>query len=254
MHKYWLRQSGIEGDYVPLHVSAADLETVLRALPKMGFVGANVTIPHKERALEIADSVSARAAEIGAANTLFFNEDGEITAYNTDGYGFITNIRTNAPTWNAVDAPALILGAGGAARAVISALLDAGSPHIYLGNRTRARAEYLAAQFGSQVQVIEWDAISDSIHDVGLIVNTTARGMNGQDDLILPFEQAKSDVIVNDLVYTPLQTGFLRDAERCGLTAIDGLGMLIYQGVPGFQKWFGGNPKVDNALREVLLR
>lgn len=254
MHKYWLRQCGVSGDYVPLHVRASHLETVLRVLPKMGFVGANVTIPHKEQALKIADHVSARAKLIGAANTLFFDEDGLIIADNTDGYGFITNIYSNVPEWRAADAPALVLGAGGAARAVISALLDAGSPALYLGNRTRDRAEQLAAQFGPKVNVLDWDKITGPISDVGLIVNTTARGMNGQDDLVLPFERAKAGVVVTDLVYTPLQTGFLRDAARCGLATVDGLGMLIHQGVPGFQKWFGKTPKVDDALREVLLR
>lgn len=253
LHGTWLRHYGIAGHYVPLHVEAADLADVLRALPRMGFVGANVTIPHKEAALALADTVSDVAARIGAANTLSFDAEGRCHADNTDGYGFMANLAQNAPGWRADAAPALLLGAGGAARAIIVALLDAGCPEIRLSNRTAARAEALAAEFGPRVTVVEWDKRAQGLGDLGLLANTTSLGMAGQPALEMPLEGISAGALVTDIVYTPLQTDLLARAEARGLRVVDGLGMLLHQAVPGFARWFGQRPEVTEELRAAVL-
>lgn len=249
LHGTWLREYDIVGHYVPLHVEASDLERVLRAMPAMGFVGANVTIPHKEAALALADEVSPQAAKIGAANTLSF-QDGKIYADNTDGYGFIANLNAEAPDWR-VDAPVLILGAGGAARAVIVALQEAGLPEIRICNRTRGRAEALAAEFDAGV--VDWEARAASLGDVGVLVNTTALGMTGGAALEISLEGLGANALVTDIVYTPLETQLIRAARARGLRAVDGLGMLLHQAVPGFERWFGLRPEVSAALRAAVL-
>ena len=250
LHGTWLREYGIAGHYVPLHVDPGDLAEVLRAMPSMGFVGANVTIPHKEAALALADEVSDMAARIGAANTLSF-QDGRIFADNTDGYGFMANLRQNAPEWRPEQGPALILGAGGAARAIIVALQEAGVPGIRITNRTRARAEGLAAEFG--LQVVDWDKWAHGLDDLGLLVNTTALGMAGHSALDMPLAGLNARALVTDIVYTPLETPLLRDAGAQGLQTVDGLGMLLHQAVPGFERWFGRKPEVTGALRRAVL-
>lgn len=253
LHGTWLRHYGIAGHYVPLHVEAADLADVLRALPRMGFVGANVTIPHKEAALALADTVSDVAARIGAANTLSFDAEGRCHADNTDGYGFMANLAQNAPGWRADVAPALLLGAGGAARAIIVALLDTGCPEIRLSNRTAARAEALAAEFGPRVMVVEWDKRAQGLGDLGLLANTTSLGMAGQPALEMPLEGISAGALVTDIVYTPLQTDLLARARARGLRVVDGLGMLLHQAVPGFARWFGQRPEVTEELRAAVL-
>lgn len=250
LHGTWLRDYGIAGHYVPLHVEAGDLERVLHTMPAMGFVGANVTIPHKEAALVLADEVTDMAARIGAANTLTFSE-GRILADNTDGYGFMANLRDGARGWRPDAGAAMVLGAGGAARAVIVALQDAGVPEIRLANRTRARAEELAAEFGCIVQ--DWEARTEGLGDLGLLVNTTALGMNGQAALEMPLAGLPDQALVTDIVYTPLETPLLRDARARGLQAVDGLGMLLHQAVPGFERWFGTRPEVTERLRDAVL-
>jgi len=250
LHGTWLREYGVAGYYVPLHVEAGDLERVLRAMPAMGFVGVNVTIPHKEAVLALADEVSDAAARIGAANTLTFRNGG-IHADNTDGYGFMANLRQMAPDWDGKAGPALVLGAGGAARAVVVALQDAGVPEIRLTNRTRARAEALAAEFG--VSVVDWEARADGLDDLGLLVNTTALGMQGQRPLDMPLGGLPGSALVSDIVYTPLETALLRDAHAQGCHVVDGLGMLLHQAVPGFERWFGHRPEVTEALRRAVL-
>ncbi|WP_071794993.1 shikimate dehydrogenase [Natronohydrobacter thiooxidans] len=250
LHGTWLRDYGIAGHYVPLHVEAWDLERVLRVMPRMGFVGANVTIPHKEAVLALADEVTDMAARIGAVNTLTF-KDGRILADNTDGYGFMANLRQGAPDWRADAGPALVLGAGGAARAVIVALQDAGVPEIRLTNRTRARAEELAAEFGCAVQ--DWEKRAEGLGDLGLLVNTTALGMEGQAPLEMPLDGLPAGALVTDIVYTPLDTPLLCDARARGLQAVDGLGMLLHQAVPGFERWFGRRPEVTDSLRAAVL-
>ena len=253
LHGYWLKRYGLKGFYIPMDVGQADLETVLRTLPKMGFVGANVTIPHKEAILNIADVVTDRAALIGAANTLIFRKDGKIQADNTDGAGFIANLRQNAPQWVPSVGPAAVFGAGGAARAVIAALIEVGVPEIRLANRTRARAEALRSDFGAKVHVYEWVQADAMIDGAATVVNTTSLGMTGKPDLVLPLESLSPQAVVTDLVYTPLKTQFLIEAEERGATVVDGLGMLLHQAAPGFERWFGQRPDVDDLTRAAVL-
>ncbi|KPQ21251.1 MAG: shikimate dehydrogenase [Rhodobacteraceae bacterium HLUCCA24] len=252
LHAHWLRALSIRGHYVPMDVAPADLDTVLRTLPKAGFVGANVTIPHKERLLEIADLVTDRATLIGAANTVIFRADGRIHADNTDGYGFIENIRQNAPGWQAGAGPAVVLGAGGAARAVIVALREAGVPEIVLCNRTRARADRLKQEFGTRIRVEDWVQAGNVLEEAATVVNTTSLGMVGHPELRVPLDGLRPGTVVSDLVYAPLQTRLLRVAAEMGCVTVDGLGMLIHQAVPGFERWFGMRPVVDAATREAL--
>jgi shikimate dehydrogenase len=253
LHRHWLAKYGIAGDYVPLHVEKNDLREVLRALPKMGFVGANVTIPHKVAVLDIADQVSDRATLIGAANTLIFHEDGKIIADNTDGYGFLANLKQGAPGWRPDLGPAAVLGAGGAARAVIVSLLDAGVPEILLANRTRTKADVLRSEFGSRVRVFEWVQAGNMIEAATTVVNTTSLGMVGSPELRVPLDGLQPRTVVTDLVYNPLRTHLLDEAEKAGCTVVDGLGMLLHQGVPGFERWFGVRPEVDQVTRDAVL-
>ncbi|NOD31710.1 shikimate dehydrogenase [Ruegeria atlantica] len=253
LHGHWLKTYGLAGHYIPMDVALADLETVLRTLPKAGFVGANVTVPHKEAALKIADHASDRATVIGAVNTLVFREDGSIHADNTDGYGFMENLRTGAPDWNAKDGPAVVFGAGGAARAVLQALSDAGVPEILLTNRTRARADHLKEEFGQRIHVVDWVQAGNVIENAELVVNTTSLGMQGQPELRVPLDGLQPGAVVTDLVYAPLKTRLLQTAEQAGCTAVDGLGMLLHQAVPGFERWFGVRPEVDADARAAAL-
>ena len=236
-----------------MDVTTSDLETVLRSLPKMGFVGVNITIPHKETVLGIADLITDRATLIGAANTLIFRKDGKIHADNTDGYGFLENLRSGAPDWNPKDGPAAVLGAGGAARAVIVALLDAGVPEILLSNRTRARAEKLQSDFGNRIRVIDWVQAGNMIEEAALVVNTSSLGMVGKPEMRVPMDGLRRGTVVTDLVYTPLRTKLLETAEQKGCVTVDGLGMLLHQGVPGFERWFGPRPEVTEATRRAVL-
>ncbi|PIE14972.1 MAG: shikimate dehydrogenase [Rhodobacterales bacterium] len=253
LHKHWLNSYQIAGDYIPLDVSPENLKQVLRTLPKMGFVGVNITIPHKEQALEIADIVTDQAAVIGAANTLTFQEDGRIHADNTDGYGFIENLRHSAAGWSADAGPAAVIGAGGASRAVICALLQAGASEIRLTNRTRARAEALQQEFGDKLQIVDWAEAETMLKGASTVVNTTSLGMVGHSQLQIGLDGLSTDAVVTDLVYTPLQTQFLIKAWEKGCRTVDGLGMLLHQAVPAFERWFHKRPVVDQALRQAVL-
>jgi shikimate dehydrogenase len=251
LHGHWLRRYAIDGQYVPLHVRPEDLEATLALLPRLGFVGINVTIPHKEAAFALADTATDRAHAVGAANTLTFRE-GRIHADNTDGYGFIANLRQWAPGRDA-SAPALVLGAGGAARGVIAALLDEGAERITLTNRSADRANALAALFGSRVTTYPWDQAADALPGHGLLVNTTSLGMAGTPPLDLDLSTLDREATVTDIVYTPLETPLLAAARARGNPVVDGLGMLLHQAVPGFHAWFGTEPQVDAALRAAVL-
>ena len=254
LHGYWLQRYGLNGFYIPMDVAQADLGRVLQTLPLMGFVGLNVTLPHKETVLALADIVTDRAALIGAANTLIFRKDGSIHADNTDGAGFIANLRQNAPHWQPQAGPAAVFGAGGAARAVIAALIEVGVPEIRLANRTRARAEALRADFGAKVVVHDWVQAGNMLEAVATVVNTTALGMVGKPDFRVPLDALDRHAVVTDLVYTPLKTALLIEAEELGCTVVDGLGMLLHQAAPGFERWFGQRPEVDEATRQAVLR
>ncbi len=251
LHGHWLRRYGIDGAYVPLHIRPDDLAEALKLLPRMGFVGANVTIPHKEDVFHLADERTARAEAVEAANTLVF-KDGRIIADNTDGLGFLASLQQGAPGWSPSE-PAFVLGAGGAARGVIAALLDSGVPRVTLANRTKARADGLGALFGSTVSTVEWAKIHEKLGGHGLLVNTTSLGMTGGAPLDLALENLASGTVVTDIVYTPLQTPLLKSAAARGNPTVDGLGMLLHQAVPGFTAWFGVEPVVDEALRQAVL-
>lgn len=253
LHGYWLKKHGLAGHFVPLNVAANDLGEVLKAMPRMGFVGANVTIPHKERVLEHVDHITDRATLIGAVNTLVFRADGSILGDNTDGYGFIENLRQGAPDWDADSGPAVVLGAGGAARAVVASLLDAGVPEILLSNRTRVRAEQLREDFGARVKVIDWVQAGNILEKAKTVVNTTSLGMQGKPELRVPLDGLSAGTVVTDLVYAPLQTQLLKIASDKGCVTVDGLGMLLHQAVPGFERWFGRRPVVDDATRQAVL-
>jgi len=253
LHGHWLKTYDIAGHYVPLEVEADALGDVLKAMPKMGFVGCNVTIPHKERVMQFVDQITDRATLIGAVNTLIFLNDGSILGDNTDGYGFIENLCQGAPDWDASVGPAVVLGAGGAARAVVASLLDAGAPEILLTNRTRVRADKLREDFGARVKVVEWVQAGNILEEAATLVNTTSLGMTGKSELRVPMDGLRKETVVTDLVYTPLTTSFLRTANEVGCVTVDGFGMLLHQAVPGFERWFGRRPVVDDETRRVVL-
>lgn len=253
LHGHWLKRYGIPGYYVPLGIAPQDFENGIRSLPRLGFRGVNVTLPYKQTVLPLADKISDRAALIGAANTLIFRDDGGIYADNTDGYGFIENLRQNAPGWSARSGPCLVLGAGGAARGIISALITEGAPEIRIANRTRQRAEILKDQYGARIQIIDWNRAADAMDGANTIINTTSLGMAGQPELNISFDAAPGTAIATDIVYNPLTTPFLRAANIAGLVTVDGLGMLLHQAAPGFRQWFEHAPEVDDELRKAVL-
>jgi shikimate dehydrogenase len=250
---HWLKTYDIQGHYIPINVSEQKLKDVLRTLPELGFVGVNVTLPHKEAVLEIADIVTDRAAIIGAANTLIFRKDGKIHADNTDGYGFTQNVMQSAPDWDPKAGPAVVLGAGGASRAIIASLLEIGVPKIYLTNRTRHRAEGLRDVFGARVHIAEWVNAGNVLEEGNIVVNTTSLGMVGKPDLRVPLDGLQPNALVTDIVYNPLETDLLKAAKAKGCTTVDGLGMLLHQAVPGFERWFGQRPSVTPELKALML-
>lgn len=253
LHGYWLNRYGIDGSYTAIEVTEDALEETIRAMPAKGFIGANVTLPHKVRVMQFADKLTDRASLIGAANTLTFKEDGRIFADNTDGYGFMANLRQNAPDWDPKAGPAAIFGAGGAARAIIVALADAGVPKIVISNRTRRKAEALRDDFGARISVLDWVQAEKMLQDANTIINTTSLGMVGAHEFKVPLNTLRKEAVVTDIVYNPLRTPFLQAAEKQGCTVVDGLGMLLHQGVPGFERWFGQRPEVDDETRAAVL-
>jgi shikimate dehydrogenase len=247
LHGLWLQRHGIDGAYLPLPVAPEQFETAVRGLVALGFRGANVTIPHKEAAFALCDEVTETARRMGAVNTLVF-EDGRIRGDNTDGFGFLENIRQTLPGWQAAAGPAVLLGAGGAARAIAVALLEAGCPRVTLVNRTRARAETLAEAIGGPVEVAEVPPLGSA----ALLVNTTSLGMAGQPPLEIDLSPLSGEAVVADIVYVPLETALLRQARVRGLRMVGGLGMLLHQARPGFAAWFGVEPVVDAELAEFV--
>lgn len=253
MHRYWLQRHGIAGDYVRLPVAPENLERALRALPALGFSGCNLTIPHKERALAVVDHLDPLARRIGAVNTVAVRPDGSLEGGNTDAFGFLENLRAGAPNWRAASGPVLVLGAGGAGRAVVAGLLDDGVPELRLANRGIARADAIAAQFGDRVRVVPWEQRARALNGVSLLVNTTSLGMAGAAPLDLALDALPKQAVVNDIVYVPLLTPLLAAARDRGNPIVDGLGMLMHQGRPGFAAWFGVKPEVTPELRKRML-
>lgn len=253
LHGYWLQHYGIDGVYLPLPVAPEDIESAIRNLPDNGFAGANVTVPHKEVAFKTVDTLSDTAKKIGAVNTIVCGKDGLLHGDNTDAFGFMENIRATVLDWTPNTSPAVVLGAGGAARAVIAALIEAGASDIRLTNRTRDRARHLAEHFGAAVQVVAWDDRHVAVDGAGLLVNTTTLGMTGKPALEMQLTGLSADAVVNDIVYAPLQTPLLQAAAKAGYRAVDGLGMLLHQARPGFEAWFGKRPEVTAELRRHVL-
>jgi shikimate dehydrogenase len=249
IHHYWLRTLGIEGGYVIEAVPPDDLRDFVLRLSLRGFAGANVTIPHKESVLALS-TPDARAQAIGAANTLWF-ADGELRSTNTDVEGFISNLDASAPGWDEAE-EALVLGAGGSARAVVFGLVERGIKRVHLVNRTLARAKALAEKFGAAVQPAEWDKVGALLPRAKLLVNTTSLGMHGQGPLPIDPGGLPPDAVVADLVYVPLETDLLKAAKARGLKTADGLGMLLHQAVRGFELWFGRRPQVTAELRALV--
>ncbi|MDB5368662.1 MAG: shikimate dehydrogenase [Roseomonas sp.] len=247
LHGFWLRRHGIDGAYLPLPVAPGDFAAAVRALVTLGFRGANVTIPHKEAAFALCDVVDATAARMGAVNTLVFR-DGRILGSNTDGFGFLESLHEQAPGWAAADGPAVLLGAGGAARAIAAALLGAGCPALTIVNRDAGRAEALAEALGGPVRV----AATAPLDGAALLVNSTSLGMVGQPPLAIDLSPLPPHAVVADAVYVPLETPLLAAARARGLRGVDGLGMLLHQARPGFAAWFGAEPVVDAALRRFV--
>jgi shikimate dehydrogenase len=256
LHGFWLNQHDVDGAYVPLAVPSERLEQALRALPGLGFRGCNLTIPHKEPALAVMDRVDPFARRVGAMNTVIVAPDGSLEGSNTDVFGFRENLREQAPTWNPAVGPAVVLGAGGSSRAVVAALIDAGVSEIRLANRTIERAETVArdlAASGMQITVLGWEERTEALRGAGLLVNTTSLGMDKEPPLDLDLDLLPQSAVVSDIVYVPLETGLLASARRRGNTVVDGLGMLLHQGRPGFEAWFGRAPQVTQALRAAML-
>lgn len=253
LHGHWLERYGIDGEYVALPVTPDDLGETVRHLADNGFVGANVTVPHKEKVMDYCASIDPIAKRIGAVNTLVVGIDGEIEGRNTDAFGFIENIRAAIPDFQATAGPAVVIGAGGAARAIVAALIDAGAPDIRIVNRTASRAEVLASDLGPPVRAIDFAKISDVLADAALVVNSTSLGMTGQPALEIDLSNLPQTAIVNDIVYNPIETPLLRDARRRRNPVVDGIGMLLHQARPGFHAWFGMDPEVTPALRAAVL-
>jgi shikimate dehydrogenase len=249
LHNYWLAQYGINGAYLPLPVRAEHFAEAVKGLVRLGFAGANVTVPHKEAAFALCDRADDSATKAGAANTLVFAPSGEIHGSNTDGFGFIEALRAGAAGFDAKAGPAVVLGAGGSARAVVQALNEAGAPEIRLVNRTPERAEHLAAALGGPIRRLAWAEAARALEGAALLVNTTMLGMKGQPPLDLDLAALPKGAAVNDIVYVPLETTLLRLARARGNPAVDGLGMLLHQARAGFRAWFGRDPEVTPELR-----
>ena len=253
LHNYWLSKYKINGFYIPFSVTNDKLETSIKSLIELGFSGVNITIPHKTSVLSFADSITDRAALIGAANTLYFSKSGKIHADNTDGYGFIQNIVDEIPDYDFYDKTALIYGAGGSSRAIASALLSNGVKEVGITNRTRSKAQIISENLGAKVSVVDWRAAPDTITKVDIIINATSMGMVGQPDFSQPISRAKKTALVVDIVYNPLITGLIKEAKKLKLKTVGGIGMLINQAVPGFEHWFQKKPQVDDEIRRFII-
>jgi len=252
IHGHWIAELGLRGAYVQLPVRPEHLADALRSLPKLGFAGCNLTIPHKVAALTIVDRVEPLAQRIGAVNTVVVEPDGTLTGTNTDAYGFLQALREGQPGWQPSAGAAFVIGAGGAARAVVAALLDAGVPQIRLCNRSMDKAQALAQDFGPKVQVLPWEQRTQALSDIALLVNTTNQGMHGQSALDLALDGLAPQAVVCDIVYVPRLTPLLADALARGNPVVYGLGMLIHQARAAFEAWFGVLPEASPALLEAV--
>lgn len=253
LHGYWLKKYHISGSYEPIPIAPERFEEEFRALAAHGYAGVNVTVPHKAAAARLCDELDDNARRLGAVNTVVIGPNGHFSGSNSDGFGFMENIRQGAPEWLPQAGPAVVIGAGGAARAIVAALLDAGVPEVRLCNRTQARADTLAVEIGGAIKVRAWEERADLLCQAGLLVNCSSLGMVGQPPLEIDLSQLPVAALVTDIVYTPLQTDLLAQAAARGNRVVDGLGMLLHQARPGFAAWFGVQPEVDKQLRDLVL-
>lgn len=253
VHGYWLRQYGINGQYDRFEVHPDDLADFLSTLGDQGIKGVNVTLPHKEKAFQLMDRTDALATRLQAVNTIVLEDDGKLRGSNTDGFGFLENLAAAKPAWRPRKSLAIVLGAGGAARAVVAALVDDGWHEVRISNRTRARADQIASELGRNVTVIDW-ADRSELGGAELLVNTTVLGMAGSPALEIDLSRLPHEALVNDIITSPLMTRLLTAADLRGLAIVDGLGMLLHQARPGFKAWFGLDPEVSDAQREHVIR
>ena len=252
LHTYWLQRYGIPGVYVPMPVQPGRMEPALRGLSALGFAGCNVTVPHKEKAAGLVDCLDPVGQRMGAINLIVVQPDGSLSGFNKDGYGFIQNLRDGKPDWRGDAGAAVVLGAGGGARSVVASLLDEGAPEIRLLNRTRARADHLAAAFGGPIRVLDWTERNAALVGAALLVNTTTQGMTGQPALDLHLHDLPRDALVCDIVYNPLATPLLSAAAAHGNPTVNGLGMLLHQARPAFEAWWGVLPEITPELRASI--
>ena len=256
LHNFWIDEHGVDGAYLPLAVRPEHLEQALRALPALGFRGCNLTLPHKQAALAIVDKLEPLARRIGAVNTVIVMPDGSLEGRNTDAFGFRENLRERVPDWKPSAGPAVVLGAGGGARGVIAALIEARVEEIRIVNRTLARAERVASDLAApatRITALPWNDMDSALRDAGLLVNTTSLGMNGEPELAFDLSPLPPAAVVADIVYVPLETPLLAAARERGHRTVDGLGMLLHQGRPGFEAWFGSPVQVTRELRAAIL-
>ena len=253
LHNYWLQAYGIDGAYLPLAIAPENFEAAIRALPKLGFAGCNVTLPHKEAAFHLVDRADPAAQRMGALNTIVVAADGSLEGFSTDGFGFLHALKQGAPALDLPQGPAVLVGAGGTAKAVAVALLEAGVPKLIIVNRTEARAQALVEGLDAKITVVAWKDRAECLGSAQLLVNTTTQGMQGQPALDLALDDLPDMAVVMDAVYTPLITPLLAAARARGNLIVDGLGMLLHQARPGFAAWFGREPVVDQALRDYIL-
>ena len=252
IHNYWLEKYGITGAYVQLPVAPGTLNVAIPGLAALGFRGCNITLPHKVDALKLVDTVDANAKRMGAMNTIVVQPDGSLKGFNNDGFGYIQSLLDAQPDWRADAGPITVLGAGGAARAVVLSLADRGAKEIRLFNRTDAKAQALAAEFGAPVKAMPWSERHAALADVALLVNTTSQGMHGNPDLDLDLSALPQSALVSDVIYVPLETPLLAAARLRGNTTVNGLGMLLNQARPAFHAWFGVLPEITQELRMAI--
>lgn len=253
LHGHWLKRYGVAGTYIPMAVTPDQVGSAIHGVVALGLAGCNVTVPHKEAVMPFLDEVEPAARRIGAVNTIVVKPDGRTIGSNTDGFGFLENIRAGVDGWQPDAGPAVVIGAGGAARSILVALIDGGCPEIRLVNRSPERAERVAAEMGPPVRAVPWERRTEALDGASLLVNTSAAGMAGNPPLDLTLGALPKSAIVTDIVYAPLRTKLLADAAENGNRTVDGLGMLLHQARPGFEAWFGVVPTVDQALRAAVL-
>ena len=252
MHNYWMTQQGLAGTYVPLEIEPGTLEAALRAMHPLGFAGCNLTIPHKQDAMTIVDEVDDVAKKIGAISCVVVREDGSLFGTNNDWLGFLGNLKQHEPDWRADSGPVTVVGAGGGGRAVCYALLREGAAEIRLVNRTRERAEAIAEEFGGPFTVLPWEDRHDALEGAATVVNVTSQGMAGEPALDLRLDKLSANALAADIIYIPLETPFLAAARQRGNRTLNGLGMLLHQGLPAWRMWFGIEPTVTADLRRMM--